>query len=298
MFVVGIDENGLGPKLGFFCVTAALFESDEYEAENFWKMGKGFVADSKEIVSFKNVSRGLDVVRFYTKFFRGFQPQTASALLNAVSFRKPADIKSSCPAHCADMCWGGDWFFPEPEEKNFPASGVASSGANLKGVYTFYVCPREFNAMCRDASKFSVEFSIMERLFKFFYENFGKDVLYLCGKLGGTARYERFFDFLEKFSVLGKREGEDSVYVLENFGRIEFLKKAEKKHFPVALASVYGKVVREIFIRRLNRFLGGGKNGIPYASGYNDVVTKKFIEKTKAARKRLKIPDECFFRIK
>ncbi|MCD6413880.1 MAG: hypothetical protein J7L54_07030 [Elusimicrobia bacterium] len=295
--MAGIDENGLGPKLGFFCVTAVLIECDEYNAEIFWKANRGFVADSKDIMSSRNILKGLDIVKHFTGSFAGRSPASANDFLESVSFRPLAAAKSRCPRHCAEMCWEPDFTFPSGQGySRKPDFGIA--GAALRGVYVSYICPREFNRRCAKASKFAVEFSLVEELLEFLCGKFGKGIHYFCGKLGGTAKYEKFFGYLKKFAIKEKSEGKDSFYVLENFGRVEFIRSAEKAHFPVALASVYGKVVREIFIKRLNLFFGSRGRDLPVASGYNDPVTRKFIEKTERLREKLKIPKDCFLRIK
>ncbi|MBU4133717.1 hypothetical protein KKH42_00180, partial [bacterium] len=117
-----------------------------------------------------------------------------------------------------------------------------------------------------------------------------------CGKLGGTKRYAPFFDYLKQYRVTKASEGMDSFYEFARFGRIEFVKDGDSLHLPVALASVFGKLVREIFMERLNDFFAGFIQNLSRVSGYNDPLTREFIEKTAAVRKKRGIPENCFLR--
>ena len=67
--VVGIDENGLGPKLGPLTVTGALFECAEgYEHGAFFEAlaegagGAGRVNDSKAVMGFRKMAHGEEIV--------------------------------------------------------------------------------------------------------------------------------------------------------------------------------------------------------------------------------------------
>jgi len=173
------------------------------------------------------------------------------------------------------------------------------NGIKLRTVETIFYCPREFNKGIRKyENKLSLEFVILEKFFRKYYNLFGGDLLFLCGKLGGTKRYERFFNYMKKFEILKKREGSDSSYKFENFGEIKFIRSGDALHSPIALSSIFGKLVREIFLAKMNRFFRSLNPSLPRASGYNDPVTSEFIKRTKRLRMKLKIPDDCFLRVR
>ena len=78
--------------------------------------------------------------------------------------------------------------------------------------------------------------------------------------------------------------------------KISFLQNGEEKEFPVALSSLFGKYIREIFMKRINKFFQNYNPKLKPVSGYRDSLTKGFIEETEGLRKKLKVSKECFLR--
>jgi hypothetical protein len=62
------------------------------------------------------------------------------------------------------------------------------------------------------------------------------------------------------------------------------------------MASLVGKWVRDLLMRRIVRYHQSAVPDLPEASGYHDPVTTRFIEATALTRKKAKIDDECFVR--
>ena len=50
--------------------------------------------------------------------------------------------------------------------------------------------------------------------------------------------------------------------------RIEFATKGDRKHFPVALASIYSKYVRELFMHAFNEYWSKQVEGLAPTAGY------------------------------
>lgn len=304
MFVIGIDENGLGPRLGMFCVTASVFECRNYDRAKFWDIcGNTGVNDSKLVMSSGHLEKGRDIVLLYSKLFSGKTLNTADGFIELMSFSKPRLIKKKCPPHCREMCWGRDFEFPVraglENSVKIAKDYMRKNGIKLQTVETIFYCPREFNkGINRYENKLSLEFVILEKFFRKYYNLFDADLLFLCGKLGGTKRYGRFFNYMKNFKLLKKREGSDSSYKFKNFGEIKFIRNGDALHSPIALSSIFGKLVREIFLVKMNRFFRALSPSLPIASGYNDPVTSEFIKRTKRLRTKLKIPDDCFLRIR
>jgi len=301
MYIVGIDENGLGPRLGMFCVTASLFECSSYNKNLFWKKASdGVVDDSKKVMSSGRTAKGRKTAATYLAQI-GCVPETDADFINIVNFRSAGPLRGDCRPFGRRMCRGGD--SPFCMERDFPAvdnlsSSLRSAGIRFHGAESIFYCPEEFNrGIDRFGSKMRLEFSILEMFFKK-YGGLSSDgeILFICGKLGGTKRYGAYFDYLKKYRVTGSSEGQDSFYELDGFGRIEFVKDGDALHLPVALASVFGKLVREIFMESLNDYFGSFIKNISRVSGYNDPLTREFIEKTVVVRKEQGIPENCFLR--
>ncbi len=71
---------------------------------------------------------------------------------------------------------------------------------------------------------------------------------------------------------------------------MEFRVKADRDCFPVALASMTSKYLREIFMRRFNAYWKDIDPQVPATSGYW-VDAGRFLEATRAHRERMKIAD-------
>jgi len=95
-------------------------------------------------------------------------------------------------------------------------------------------------------------------------------------RTGGRKRYrESLTTALPGFELRILEESEErSAYRLTRSSRvvdIEFAVRGEDRHFPVALASVYSKYVRELYMHAFNRYWCRQQSGLkPTAGYYND----------------------------
>ena len=106
---------------------------------------------------------------------------------------------------------------------------------------------------------------------------------------GPTAR-RRLHTALEEGQAL-------SAYHFPTLGEIRFQRDADASDPLVMLASLVGKYVRELLMRRVSRFYDSVVEDpeiIP--SGYHDPVTTRFIDATEDSRRRLGIAHDCFKR--
>ncbi|MEA2081840.1 MAG: hypothetical protein U9O97_03800 [Elusimicrobiota bacterium] len=302
MYVVGIDENGLGPRLGMFCVTAAVFECSSYDKNLFWKNASdGAVDDSKKVMASGRTGKGRRIAAAYLAQLGHF-PETDADFIEFVNHRSAGSLSNDCPPCVRSMCRAGHSPFCEDSVSAVSDnlfSLLKDAGIRFAGAESVFLCPKEFNrGIDRFGSKMMLEFFIMEKFFrKYGAADTGRgETLFICGKLGGTKRYGRYFDYLKKYRVANLQEGTDSFYEFDGLGRIEFVKDGDALHLPVALASVFGKLVREIFMDSLNGYFGNLDKSLPVVSGYNDHLTREFIEKTVPVRRERGIPDICFLR--
>ena len=115
--------------------------------------------------------------------------------------------------------------------------------------------------------------------------------------IGGVRDYASRFSRFEPQAVrpLTGRRGQRR-YAVEGVGEVRFEVDADARHLPVALASIVGKYVREICMRRIGEFYQRGNTRLKLASGYHDPVTTRFIDATEASRRELGIAPDCFRR--
>jgi ribonuclease HII len=158
------------------------------------------------------------------------------------------------------------------------------------------VCAKRLNdAVDKGLSRFDVDLHAMERLVADAAHFANEEVTAVCGKVGGFDRYgEAFGRFaLHTPMIEGRARSE---YRVPGVGTVAFVRDAEERHPLVAMASLVGKWVRDLMMRRIVRHHRALVPDVPDASGYHDPVTTRFIEATAIVRKREKIADACFIR--
>jgi hypothetical protein len=137
----------------------------------------------------------------------------------------------------------------------------------------------------------------MERLLLESRSRSGRDVVAICGKVGGFDRYPPAFGpmsgWMHAVSVEGRARSE---YVIPGVGQVAFVRDADERHLLVSMASLVGKWVRDLLMARIVRYHRATDPDLPDASGYHDPVTSRFVAATRLARVRRALPDDCFER--
>jgi hypothetical protein len=146
-------------------------------------------------------------------------------------------------------------------------------------------------------NKLAVDLELFEDLIDTVHRHYGEPLLVICGMIGGIRDYAARFGRFETARVrsLTARRGQRR-YSVEGVGEIRFEIDADARHLPVALASMVGKYVREICMRRIGEFYRVADPELQLASGYHDPVTTRFIRATESSRRRLGIAQSCFRR--
>lgn len=313
---MGIDENGMGPRLGPLVVTSVIARARTGTdgAKVATSKPRGTLAkrigDSKKLITAGDTSLGeawaraivhRRAVRGETSLTTG--PLTPADLLSTIALDTDETLRSPCPSHHADLCWGseGERFASEDDEvarclKDLDR--LEQRGLDILGVRLGIVCVRRLNdAVDAGLSRFDVDLHTMERLTLAAVTDVGTDVYSLCGKVGG-------FDFYaDRFGPLGGRlhtvlcEGRArSEYLLPGVGRLAFLRDGDDSHLIIALASLIGKWARDLLMHRIVQWHRAHVPGVPEASGYHDPVSTQFIATTALVRKRLRVDTQCFER--
>ena len=299
---VGIDENGLGPRLGPLLVTGVAAELSPEGARYLEGLG-GLsslprVDDSKKVASFKNP----DLAEAWA---RALVPEARSPdeLVAALSLASPEELRAPCPSHVAAQCWQPRGAFRAPAalvaEVAADRDGFARRGVTLGRPRSVIVCPARLHAeRALGRSLFDIDLHAMERLLLAFHEaSPGGAIDAVCGKVGGLDRYlPRLGPLAGRLAAIEEEGRARSAYRFAGLGRVAFVRDADGSDVLVALASLVGKYAREVLMGHVADFYRHDDPALPRPSGYRDPVTDRFVLATAARREALGVPDRCFLR--
>lgn len=308
----GIDENGLGPRLGPLIVTGVLARAETEPASREVQgpaahLFDALLGDSKRLVGFGHSALGEAWARVLCRH-QGIEVNSPDALVRALSIDPIDLLQRCCPKSARPLCWPELSGGPETEAR-FEADGelldrvdalhgaLASHGIHLLLAKSAIVCTQKLNA-ARDEgrTRLDVDLEAMERLFLAMRDRVGHRLRVHCGKVGGLTFYASRFRHV-RIDALGILKETQALSAYRSAGaEICFVLDAEPKHQLVALASLVGKWLRDHFMNRLLAHLRRGHPDWPLASGYNDPVTKKLIALSEIGRRVQAIPDACFLR--
>lgn len=304
---VGIDENGMGPRLGPLVVTSVLARASGDGAKLATSKPRGSMAtrigDSKRLVAFDDNVLGEAWARALALRSGASTAKTPAELLRSIANDEETELRSLCPSHHEDMCWSDAREVLASTDEDVLAcqkdlDRLAQKGLEVLRVRVAIVCARRLNdAVHKGQSRFDVDLHTMERLTLAARADAGEDVLALCGKVGGFDFYgDRFGPLSGRLHVVLGEGRARSDYQFPGVGRLAFLRDAEEGHMLVGLASLVGKWVRDHLMRRITRYHRAHLPELPEASGYHDPVSNEFVAATRLLRKKLKIDNHCFER--
>jgi ribonuclease HII len=306
---IGVDENGLGPRLGPMLVTAVLARVTPEGHALVGRKPRGKleqrIGDSKALVSHGDVALGEAWARVLAERQHA-GARTFSAiddLVHALALDDKEELFRPCPKHVERQCWSDEGEAFEAEEGLLAqvrrdVDALAKKGVDVMSVRSVIVCTRRLNdALAAGRSRFIVDLHSMERLVLSMREGLDDDVLAVCGKVGGLGRYETAFGPLggRLVTVLEEKRPR-SAYWFPGVGELRFVQDADASDRLVGLASLVGKWLREVLMARVSRHYRSSQPDLPDPSGYYDPVTERFIEATRLLRRSRKVPDTCFER--
>jgi ribonuclease HII len=300
-FRVGVDENGLGARLGPLVVTAVLADVNAAGQALMARLPRGKIredlGDSKRLVSHADVTLGEAWARVLT----GDRWPSPRALFEHLSIESPDSLQKDCPSHIGQQCWGidGEGFESSGELRARIGGHVAKlrqRGVDVQKVLVASTCTQRLNrAKESGRNRFVSDLHAMEALLLDLREKSGRDIVAVCGKVGGMTDYDRFFGPLSgrlrsTLVISRKRSG----YYFPGLGEVHFVQDADARDPLVMLASLVGKYVRELLMARISRFHAG--DGGERVSGYHDPRTSAWVKATQSRRRSLRIVDDCFER--
>ncbi len=331
---LGIDENGLGARLGPLIVTAVHAQVGERGqrllGRKLPKRLRDDLDDSKRLVAHGNIRLGEAWARAVCaiRAIRGNGASSPEELLEMLAVGGTGALREFCPSSpesATRQCWNTDRerFDADDASVERVAQHLAwleEREVRIVNVQSRVVCTHALN-VARDAghNRFVTDLHSMEELVLAARATIDSDLLAVCGKVGGMGCYEPYFGPLAGRLHVALEEGKArSCYQFPGVGEIRFVRDADAHDPLVMLASLVGKYVRELTMSRITRFWGATPtpaNGrarkpvtttepkattqtpvIPDASGYNDPVTQRFVEATDLSRRQHKLPVSCFER--
>ncbi len=321
-FRVGVDENGLGPRLGPMVITAVLARVEGDGARVAGRRARGALAkrlgDSKELVSHGDTALGEAWARALVA--RGCGKAAAAspdALVHSIALDRREALRAPCPGHVEAQCWSaeGEAFAASDDLVRTVAGDLdrlAQKGVHVLAVRSVIACTRVLNdAADAGKNRFVLDLHAMERLVLDLRRLAGEDVVAVCGKVGGFGRYGDVFGPLGgRLHVVLEERKARSAYHFPGVGEIAFVKDGDGSDLCVGMASMVGKYLRDALMARVVRFYRGahaearaastgeGADELPDASGYHDPVTARFVDATALVRRTRRVPDDCFERRK
>jgi ribonuclease HII len=308
-FRIGVDENGLGPRLGPMIITAVMARVTPEGARVVDRKPRGALknrlGDSKELVSHGDVALAEAWARALVARGCGGSSEAASPddLVHSIALDDRAALRSPCPSHIEAQCWGATLESLEAEEKlvrtiSGDLDRLASRGVEVVAVRSVIACPRRMNdALDVGHNRFHVDLHAMERLVLALRDFAGTDIRAVCGKVGGFGRYpDAFGPLAGRLFVTLEEKRARSAYHFPGLGEIAFVRDADASDLLVSLASMVGKYLREVLMARVVRYYREELPHLPDASGYYDPVTTSFIDDTRETRRLRMVPSSCFER--
>ena len=307
MLLVGVDENGLGPRLGPLIATMVSLEVASYERPQRARLqrvaARVGIGDSKQTSAFGHMRVAEGLALAIMESLHGKLPRNVDELLDLLELDGSELLRAGCPDRSRAQCWSFEVSLPafdgDVAEGRAQLARLRKHGVHLHAARSIVTCAGRMNEQLRQlGSRSSVDLAMFERLVLAAASASGDAELEIVlGMVGGIRDYERYFSLLSPESVSDAQRTKQAVsYRVAGVGSLSFEIDADARHLPVALASMVGKYVRELGMERQNRFYAHHQPSLPQPSGYYDPVTRSFIEQSRRLRTRLGIVDDCFER--
>jgi ribonuclease HII len=303
MIVVGVDENGLGPLLGPLVTTAVSFELGRYSPERHASIGRELgIDDSKATAGFGQMAVAEGLALALIEALHGRAVDDLDALFECLLLDGPSALRTPCPSSSRPQCWSVALVLPcfggSLQAGRDMLHGLTKAGLRPVHVRSATSCTGDLNRRLRlGQSRVEVDLELMERLVLDARAHTTGALRAVCGMVGGIRNYPAR---MRHFPLAGltpvRATGGTLAYEVDGVGHVRFEIDADARHLPVALASMVGKYVRELWMERQNRFYRGHDDTLSEVSGYHDPVTTRFVAASAALRLSLAIDDACFLR--
>jgi hypothetical protein len=172
-----------------------------------------------------------------------------------------------------------------------------ATGVQLRTIRCDVVAPRRWNVATRETDNKATALSRLHlRLLRRVWDpETAGPTMVIADKHGGRNRYgDLLTECLDGQMVWCRHESRDSSIYKVGSSEIHFEAKAER-HFPVALASMVSKYVRELAMELFNRFWQTHLPALKPTHGY-PTDAHRFRQDVAEVQARLEIPDDVLWR--
>jgi ribonuclease HII len=281
----GIDEVGYGSRLGPLVLVAGVFEVADPSLD-LWKSldrevcqspdGRRLpVCDSKELFSQR---KGITTLEPTALGFLQQDPAWRGLTLTELVERLSGKETGGIP-------WLDEGDIPLPEVRTSPLRReLARAGVRLAGVRARFLEAAEFNDLIgRTGNKNRLHFEAVADLIEWALDAHpGRELTLRIGKLSGRNFYLR--PLHERFAapILVATESRGlSTYRLTEGGRtatLSFIRDGDRTEFPIALASIIAKYLRESWMRLFNAYWARRVSNLRPTAGYGSDALRFFEE--------------------
>lgn len=309
--LAGIDEAGLGPILGPLVVSGVAFRVPDEKLDGcLWQRLRAscsadprqaarrtVIADSKKLYRPGDGLATLERTALVALHARKRTVADLDTLLTLVSpsaseqftqydWYRPLDLTLPLDAGTGDVATRANAL-----RKDFAAQRIEPLGAFCEPLPEGHYNRLVGKTRNKNLVLLGLALKVVDRIVKCARPD--ERIRLFIDRLGGRVHYRESLSLAwPGFDLRILEESPHrSAYRLERRPRvleIEFGTKGDTKHFPTALASIYSKYLRELFMHLFNRYWGGVQDGLkPTAGYYNDAL--RWLDDAQPAIDRRKI---------
>jgi len=317
--LAGIDEAGYGPLLGPLVVTGVAFRVPDDALDScLWRTlrasctrivrknaRKLAIADSKKLYTSRQSMAPLERAALVMLAVAQHKPATFDALLRAVA---PDALDA-----IAQYPWYREADLPLPlcedvgdvaTRANAVRHNAGGKQVEFLGVFAEPLPEAHYNRLVANTRNKAVVslglgLRIIDRIMK---AAPGESVRVCVDRQGGRTHYrESLTTAMPGYDMHVLEETPTrSAYRLVRTTRtcaVEFAAEGERHHFPIALASIYSKYLRELYMHQFNRFWCGHDDKLrPTAGYYSDA--RRWLRDAAPTIRKLKIERSLLVRLR